>query len=212
LPRRRIARTLLFGAEHALGEDDLGWINAHQEQIISAAGEIAGCDDDVAVRLRHAVADASGDCARRRIIIPHAGAALPVLASRIDLFASARAGNGAEVPSLRAALKNMHFDLAGAPVNEQLAALLSVAGPTRLHYDSDFPFTPRQACQYLARQLENLGAARRRGARRDIQCPLRACSVNPRHRHLRQSDCLPPGIRDFPLAPLRAACWRGCVP
>jgi predicted TIM-barrel fold metal-dependent hydrolase len=92
-----------------------------------------------------------------RIIVPHAGAALPVLASRIDLFASALSARGAEVPSLREALNKLHFDLAGAPVKEQLAALLSVADPTRLHYGSDFPFTPWQACQYLAQQLETSG-------------------------------------------------------
>jgi predicted TIM-barrel fold metal-dependent hydrolase len=92
-----------------------------------------------------------------RIIVPHAGAALPVLASRIDLFASALALSGTEVPSLREALNTLHFDLAGAPVKEQLAALLSVADSTRLHYGSDFPFTPWQACQYLAQQLETSG-------------------------------------------------------
>jgi hypothetical protein len=37
------------------------------------------------------------------------------------------------------------------------AALLSVADPAALHYDSDFPFTPRQACQYFAQQLETSG-------------------------------------------------------
>ena len=36
----------------------------------------------------------------------------------------------------------------------RLAALLSVADPSRLHYGSDFPFTPWQACQYLAQQLQ----------------------------------------------------------
>jgi predicted TIM-barrel fold metal-dependent hydrolase len=56
---------------------------------------------------------------------------------------------------MRAALKSLHFDLAGAPVEEQLAALLSVADPARLHYGSDLPFTPWQACQYLAQQLES---------------------------------------------------------
>jgi predicted TIM-barrel fold metal-dependent hydrolase len=89
-----------------------------------------------------------------RIIVPHAGAVLPVLASRIDLFAAALARDAADVPSLREALKVLHFDLAGAPVQEQLAALLSVADPSRLHYGSDFPFTPWQACQYLAQQLQ----------------------------------------------------------
>jgi predicted TIM-barrel fold metal-dependent hydrolase len=90
-----------------------------------------------------------------RIIVPHAGAALPVLAGRVDMLAPvlANTGNGADLASLRAALKILHFDLAGVPVEEQLAALLAVADPSRLHYGSDFPFTPWQACQYLAQQL-----------------------------------------------------------
>jgi predicted TIM-barrel fold metal-dependent hydrolase len=89
-----------------------------------------------------------------RIIVPHAGAALPILAGRVDMLAPVLAGNGAEVPSLRAALERLHFDLAGAPVEEQLAALQSVADSSRLHYGSDFPFTPLQGCQYLMRQLQ----------------------------------------------------------
>jgi predicted TIM-barrel fold metal-dependent hydrolase len=92
-----------------------------------------------------------------RIIVPHAGAALPVLAGRVDLYAPvlANVADPSAVPSMRAALKSLHFDLAGAPVEEQLAALLSVADPSRLHYGSDLPFTPWQACQYLAQQLES---------------------------------------------------------
>jgi predicted TIM-barrel fold metal-dependent hydrolase len=91
-----------------------------------------------------------------RIIVPHAGAALAVLAGRVDLLARvlANVGNGADVASLRTALKTLHFDLAGAPVEEQLAALLAVADPSRLHYGSDYPFTPFEACQYLAQQLQ----------------------------------------------------------
>jgi predicted TIM-barrel fold metal-dependent hydrolase len=108
-----------------------------------------------------------------RVIVPHAGAALPVLAGRIDMLAPVLAsttdgtdvaderaallaspGDRAGGASLRAALKALHFDLAGAPVEEQLAALLAVADPSRLHYGSDFPFTPTPACQYLARQLQ----------------------------------------------------------
>jgi predicted TIM-barrel fold metal-dependent hydrolase len=90
-----------------------------------------------------------------RIIVPHAGAALSVLAGRVDLIAPAlaKAGDG-DVASLRAALKMFHFDLAGVPVEEQLGALLAVADPTRLHYGSDFPFTPWQGCQFLAQQLQ----------------------------------------------------------
>ena len=91
-----------------------------------------------------------------RIIVPHAGAALPVVAARVDMLAWVLANlpRGAEAASLRTALKALHFDLAGAPVEEQLGALLSVADPSKLHYGSDFPFTPSQGCEILIQQLE----------------------------------------------------------
>jgi hypothetical protein len=55
----------------------------------------------------------------------------------------------------RAALKSVHFDLAGAPVEEQLGALLAVGDASKLHSGSDFPFTPWQGCKILVQQLEN---------------------------------------------------------
>jgi hypothetical protein len=61
-PRDR-ARTVLVAAEHAHANDDLTWITSNQEQIESAAAEIATINDDVAVRLRLTVADATGDWA-----------------------------------------------------------------------------------------------------------------------------------------------------
>ena len=92
-----------------------------------------------------------------RIVVPHAGAALPVVAGRVNLLGPKlfKVADGAELEDLRAALKTLHFDLAGAPVEEQLAALLSVADPSRLHYGSDFPFMRWEGCQILAQQLKN---------------------------------------------------------
>ena len=49
---------------------------------------------------------------------------------------------------------HLYFDLAGSPVPHQLRALLEVADPQRILYGSDYPFTPRQACDSLLRQLE----------------------------------------------------------
>jgi predicted TIM-barrel fold metal-dependent hydrolase len=88
-----------------------------------------------------------------RVIVAHAGAALPVLPARVDMMAPVLAHP--DVPSLRAALHTLHFVLAGAPVDEQLAALLAVADPWWLHYGSDFPFTPWQGCEFLAQQLQD---------------------------------------------------------
>jgi len=90
-----------------------------------------------------------------RLVVPHAGAALPVLVNRIDMLLPllAKPGDGV-VPSARESMRLLHFDLAGAPVEELLQALLSVANPANLHYGSDFPFTPARVCGELVRQLE----------------------------------------------------------
>jgi predicted TIM-barrel fold metal-dependent hydrolase len=90
-----------------------------------------------------------------RIIVPHAGAALPVLAQRVDLAMPIFAGPGAPPPpSLKDAMKSLHFDLAGAPVPQLLRALLDLADPQHIHYGSDFPFTPAPACERLLQALE----------------------------------------------------------
>jgi predicted TIM-barrel fold metal-dependent hydrolase len=89
-----------------------------------------------------------------RVIVPHAGAALPILAARIELLLPILAAAGTVPPSVRDALKRVHFDLAGAPVPELLGALLSVADPSRIHYGSDFPFTPLEAALRLSAALD----------------------------------------------------------
>src|SRR5882672_8333089 len=90
-----------------------------------------------------------------RLIVPHAGAALPVLVNRIDMLLPLLTTPGDEPAlSARDAMRQLHFDLAGAPVEELLRALLSTADPTHLHYGSDYPFTPAGTCWELAEQLE----------------------------------------------------------
>ncbi len=96
---------------------------------------------------------------RIRFLIPHAGAALPALASRIHaqgpLILPKLTGKSAEsYPDIRAELHKIYFDLAGAPLPELLPALLSLADHTRIFYGSDWPFTPLEACRKLARQLD----------------------------------------------------------
>lgn len=90
-----------------------------------------------------------------RIIVPHAGAALPVLANRVDLMISlfeARAPD--KRPSVHAELRKLYFDLAGAPLPELLHALFRVADPDHIFYGSDWPFTPTMACVKLAEMLD----------------------------------------------------------
>lgn len=91
-----------------------------------------------------------------KVIVPHAGAALPVLANRVELLLPLLTPpGGSPPPSVREALRRLHFDLAGAPVEELLTALLAVADPSRIHYGSDFPFTPADACVRLAERLDS---------------------------------------------------------
>ena len=91
-----------------------------------------------------------------RIIVPHAGAALPVLMNRVDAMLPLLAAGGGPPAqqTLGEAMKLLHFDLAGMPIPQLLEALLKVADPTRLHYGSDFPFTPPAACDQLLKALE----------------------------------------------------------
>jgi predicted TIM-barrel fold metal-dependent hydrolase len=86
-----------------------------------------------------------------RVIVPHAGAALPLLTSRIDGIGGMVTGK--EQP-MRKALRRLHFDVAGLPVPEMLPALRNVADPTHIHYGSDWPFTPLPRVQSLAAQLD----------------------------------------------------------
>jgi 6-methylsalicylate decarboxylase len=88
-----------------------------------------------------------------RVIVPHAGATLPVLAERIDLLLPMLSEHGT-APSMREAMRKLHFDLAGVPVPRLLDALLQVADPARIHYGSDYPFTPADACERLLQEIE----------------------------------------------------------
>lgn len=89
-----------------------------------------------------------------RIIVPHAGAALPILANRIEFLLPILAKGGVTPPSIKEALRTVHFDLAGAPVPELLTALLAVADPSHVHYGSDYPFTPLDGAARLAGILD----------------------------------------------------------
>ncbi|WP_174297104.1 amidohydrolase family protein [Sphingomonas bacterium] len=89
-----------------------------------------------------------------RLVVPHAGAALPVLASRIETQMELGLKPDPAAPrDIHAALRAMWFDLAGSPVPDQLAALLRVADPDHLLYGSDWPFTPVAVCERLLDRL-----------------------------------------------------------
>ena len=90
-----------------------------------------------------------------RIIIPHAGAALPVLASRIDGLASFLVGgSGKQVPHVKTEMRKLYYDMAGEPLPELLYALLKIADPEHLFYGSDWPFTPTPIVESAASGLD----------------------------------------------------------
>jgi 6-methylsalicylate decarboxylase len=91
-----------------------------------------------------------------RLIVPHAGACLPILAARIELLMNAGARPVPAAPAdIRKALSRLYFDLAGAPVPEALGALLHIVDPSHLLYGSDWPFTPTEACEHLLSALRD---------------------------------------------------------
>jgi predicted TIM-barrel fold metal-dependent hydrolase len=88
-----------------------------------------------------------------RWVVPHAGAALPVLADRVDRIAPmVMTGDVAPVDVI-AALGRLHYDLAGVPLPRALPALLALVGTDRLVYGSDYPFTPAGTVRRLAEEL-----------------------------------------------------------
>lgn len=84
-------------------------------------------------------------------LIPHAGAALAMVADRASAF-SLVLETDTEIDVLRD-LGRLHFDLAGFPLPRQLDALRSLTTDDHLHYGSDFPFTPDFAVGALRDQL-----------------------------------------------------------
>jgi predicted TIM-barrel fold metal-dependent hydrolase len=90
-----------------------------------------------------------------RLVVPHAGATLPVIADRVAAF-SLMLGVDPEVDVLRD-LGNLHFDLAGMPIPRQLNALLALTTLEHLHYGSDYPFTPEFVVERAAALLDDGG-------------------------------------------------------
>jgi predicted TIM-barrel fold metal-dependent hydrolase len=80
-----------------------------------------------------------------RFLIPHCGAALPLLAERIELFRSLWPGPDGQPPgplTTRTQLQRFWYDLAGFPLPNQARLLASTVGNERILYGSDFCWTP----------------------------------------------------------------------
>ena len=114
------------------------------------------------------------------IIVPHAGATLPVIADRVAAFSRVFAPDPA-LDVLRD-LGRLHFDLAGFPIPRQLDALLTITTLEHLHYGSDWPFTPEVV---VTGALERLDGCRRNAPRQHRTTLPRPHGVNQwRRRHL----------------------------
>jgi Amidohydrolase len=84
---------------------------------------------------------------RIRMVVPHGGGALAALGDRIGLFARIFVEGGD--PDVAGQLRNLYYDLAGAPVPRQLPALLELTDPSHLPYGTDWPWTPEAAVTAL---------------------------------------------------------------
>ncbi len=77
-------------------------------------------------------------------IVPHAGAALPVLLDRVVGQAPGMHLDPQATDELYATLRTFYFDLAGMPLPRTLPALRTLADPTRLLYGTDYCFAPEK--------------------------------------------------------------------
>jgi predicted TIM-barrel fold metal-dependent hydrolase len=105
---------------------------------------------------------------RIRVLVPHVGSALTVLADRLQGFI--RAFDGPDAADVFGALGGLWFDVTGDAFPNALAALLRIAPPDRVLYGSDLPFGPPAHVMRAAEQLlstDLLDARARRALLRD---------------------------------------------
>ena len=91
-----------------------------------------------------------------KLVVPHAGGVLPMLANRVELFRSVVFGEPACRLPVSDLLARCYFDLAGPPNQTQLDALTTVAPIDRLVYGSDYAWTPAEAAIRALAGLDKL--------------------------------------------------------
>jgi predicted TIM-barrel fold metal-dependent hydrolase len=112
-----------------------------------------------------------------RWVVPHTGAALPVMADRVARIAplSSPPPDGQAPPDVLGDLARLYYDLAGVPFPRALPALLNLVPASQVVYGSDYPFTPAPMVAALAEAIAGTGtldAATRSGALRDNAAAL----------------------------------------
>ncbi|MFD4577702.1 amidohydrolase family protein [Streptomyces sp. NPDC058417] len=97
-----------------------------------------------------------------RWIVSHGGAALPLLADRIQyvLDVVGRTREGFATPQVREQLRHLWYDTAGFPVPAQLPLLLETVDRSRVLYGSDYCWTPPAPVRTLAGALDGFFNAR----------------------------------------------------
>ena len=83
-----------------------------------------------------------------RVVVPHAGAYLPIVIPRMRSLYPVMRKNGlvGEI-DFEANLKSLYFDLAGSPSDETVQALLTLTTPDHLLYGTDYPYVAQQVIQ-----------------------------------------------------------------
>lgn len=81
-----------------------------------------------------------------RVVVPHCGSFLPNVADRLAGLTAFLALKGKGRPvDISGALRSMYFDLSGAVYPRSAAILSTLAGPDRIMFGGDYPFTPAPA-------------------------------------------------------------------
>jgi predicted TIM-barrel fold metal-dependent hydrolase len=94
--------------------------------------------------------------ANLKIIVPSAGATIPVLADRVaGLSPALGLPEKLEVPRFYETLRRLYYDLAGFPLPRQLTPLLEIADPKHILYGSDWPWAPEPLVAALSTQLSS---------------------------------------------------------
>lgn len=90
-----------------------------------------------------------------QLIVPHAGATMPVLADRVvGLSPALGLPEPIDPDKFFATLHRLYYDLAGYTLPRLAPALLQIADPGRIFYGSDWPFTPMPIVTRIAGEME----------------------------------------------------------
>ena len=83
-----------------------------------------------------------------KLIVPHAGAVMPILTDRVAGYF--RNKEGIDVYDIS---KKLYFDTAGRVLPRQLPALMTLADPSHIVYGSDAPYTDKKSVILLHQEL-----------------------------------------------------------